>query len=376
MLRFAPVALATLILTLAVPAHAQLTLPPEPDSERSTVTQQIGPVTVSIEYSSPRVTRGKNDRHGSIWGKLVPYGLVDLGFGTCKQCPWRAGANENTVFTTSHAVKIQGQPLPAGRYGLSMIPGPEEWTIIFSNDSTAWGSFFYEPTHDALRVQTHSAKSEDHEWLTYEFTEREAARATVALKWEELQIPFTITVDDPNALWLESLRRELLGNKGFYSENLRQAAEFCVTHNVALPEGLRWAERAVSEPFIGHETFTTLMTLSKLQGATGHEADAARTFDKAIAHPTATPSDLHQAGRGLLAAGKKAEAMKVFQANAKRFPNQWPVHVSLMRGYSATGDLKRALAEARLAVPQAPDPANRAALEAAVKTLESGKPVE
>ena len=86
--------------------------------------QQVGPVTVSVEYSSPRVVRGKDDRRGQIWGKLVPYGLSDLGFNDCSKCPWRAGANENTVFTISHAVKIQGQALPAGRYGLHMIPAP------------------------------------------------------------------------------------------------------------------------------------------------------------------------------------------------------------------------------------------------------------
>jgi hypothetical protein len=375
MLRPASLLLSTLVVLHAAPALAQLTLPPDADNERSTVTQQIGPVTVSVEYSSPRVVRGANDRRGQIWGKLVPYGLADLGFGTCKQCPWRAGANENTVFTTSHAVKVQGQPLPAGRYGLFMIPGPDEWTIIFSRDSTAWGSFFYEPTHDALRVTTHAARSEYHEWLTYEATEREAAHATLALKWEELQIPFTVSVDEPDALWVESLRHELQSNKGFVADNLRQAAEFCLAHNTNLPEALGWAERAVSQPFVGREDFSTLLTLSKLQAATGHEAESARTFDRALAHPAAVPVELHQAGRTLLAAGKKAEAMKVFQTNARRFPNQWPVHVGLMRGYSAQGDLKKALAEARLALAQAPDAANRGAMEAAVKTLEAGKPL-
>ena len=47
--------------------------------------------------------------------------------------------------------------------------------------------------------------------------------------------------------------------------------------------------------------------------------------------------------------------MRVFQFNAKRFPNQWPVHVGLMRGYAAMGDTKKALQEAKLALPQAPD---------------------
>jgi hypothetical protein len=60
------------------------------------------------------------------------------------------------------------------------------------------------------------------------------------------------------------------------------------------------------------------------------------------------------AARQLMAAGNKEQAMRVFQFNAKRFPNQWPIHVGLMRGYAAMGDKKKALEEAKLAVAQAP----------------------
>lgn len=78
-------------------------------------------------------------------GGLVPIGLTDPGFGTAKEAPWRMGANENTVFTVSHAVRVQGQMLPAGSYGLHAIVGKidkEEWTLIFSKNATSWGSFF------------------------------------------------------------------------------------------------------------------------------------------------------------------------------------------------------------------------------------------
>src|ERR1043165_4694138 len=127
-----------LTLSLAVPLGAQivpgLATPPRGNNQRATVNQQIGPVRVSIDYSSPAVhgPDGK-DRRGQIWGKLVPYGLADLGFGNGKPDPWRAGANENTVFEVSDAVSIEGKRLPAGRYGLHMIAGPEEWTVIFSD---------------------------------------------------------------------------------------------------------------------------------------------------------------------------------------------------------------------------------------------------
>jgi hypothetical protein len=368
-----------LVFVLSVPVFGAqgLTFPPSGENPQASVTQAIGPVRVTVDYSSPRIVRGKNDRHGKIWGELVPWGMSDLGFNGCAACPWRAGANENTTFAVTHAVKVQGETLAAGTYGLHMIPGQDEWTVIFSKDANNWGSFWYDPKNDALRVKAKAGKSEYHEWLTYEFTEREPAKATLALKWEELQIPVSITVDNPNQLWVDNMRADLRGFAGFNWQNWQQAANFCATNNINLAEGLKWAERAVSDPTWsgGQENFVTLATLSRLQGLNGRPEEAAKTFDKALNHPTAQPVQIHMAARQLMTAGNKDQAMRVFQFNAKRFPNQWPVHVGLMRGYAAVGDKKKALEEAKLALAQAPDEANRKNLQGLVKQLEEGKEI-
>jgi DUF2911 family protein len=352
---------------------AGLTLPPSGDNMQASVTQAIGPVRVKIDYSSPRVVRGANDRRGKIWGELVPWGLTDLLLNGCTQCPWRAGANENTLFTVDHDVKVQGQVLAAGTYGFHLIPGQDEWTAIFSKDTASWGSYWYDASHDALRVKTKAVKSEYHEWLTYEFTEREPAKATVALKWEELAIPLTITVDNAKELWVDAMRTDLHGFAGFNWQNWQQAAAYCGQNKVNLPEALTWAQRAVSDPFVGgQENFQTLATLARLQELNGQQAEAGKTFEKALNHRTANPIQIHLAARQLMTEGKKDEAVRVFQFNAKRFPNEWPVHVGLMRGYAALGDKKKAAAEAKLALAQAPDDANKKNLERLIKQLESG----
>jgi len=123
-------------------------------------------------------------------------------------------------------------------------------------------------------------------------------------------------------------------------------------------------------PGIGQENFNTLSTLAQLQEANGKPDDAKKTMEKALADPTATPIQIHLYARQLLAQGKKDEAMKVFELNAKRYPDVWPVHVGLARGYAALGKNKEALAEARLAVKQAPDEGNRKSLEGMIKQLE------
>lgn len=363
-----------LLLAMALQAPAQtLTLPPSGDNPKASVTQAIGPVTVAVSYSSPRVHLSGQDRTGKIWGELVPYGLTDLGFNNCTSCPWRAGANENTVFTTSHEIKVEGKALPAGAYGLHMIPGKETFTVIFSKHARAWGSYFYDPKEDVLRVEVKPAKAEFHEWLTYEFTEREPAKATLALFWENLKIPVSLGVDDPNEIYFQTLVRELRGGSGFNWQHLNNAAQFTLKAGKHLEEGLAWAQRAVDAPFVGQENFQTVSTVGLLQLALGRTEQAEKSFEKAIAGSAPKPIDGHMLGRQLLQQGRKAEALKLFQANARRFPNQWPVHVGLARGYAAQGENRKALEHAKLALAQAPDELNKKSLAGMIEQLEKGQ---
>jgi hypothetical protein len=357
-------------------AAQSLTLPPSGGNERGSVTQQIGLVKVSIEYSSPHVHSPQGqDRRGKIWGGLVPWGLANLGFGSCKECPWRVGANENTVFTTSNDIQVNGSTLPAGSYALFAIPQQDEWTWIFSKNHTSWGSFFYDPAEDALRIKAKPEKSDYHEVLTFDFTERRNDHATVAMKWEDLAVPIAITVPNSADLYIANIRNQLRDTPGFNAEGWQQAARYALD-NKHPAEALTWADTAVhGGGGIGTKTFSTLATLADAQEANGKSAEAAKTRDEAMNHPTATPFDLHAYGRQLLQSGKKAEALKIFEANAKRNPNVWPVNFGLARGYSAAGRYADALKYARLAVTQAPSEGERKSVEAAVKKLEAGQDI-
>jgi len=369
--------LAYLIAGAAFAQFPGLTLPPSGNNQKATVVQFIGPVRVAIDYSSPAVhgPDGK-DRRGQIWGKLVPYGLSTSGFGNGKPDPWRAGANENTVFTVSHDVSIEGKTLPAGRYGLSMIPGENEWTVIFSKNSSAWGAFFYDEADDALRVTVKPHKNEYREWLTYEFTARKPAEATAELQWEELSVPLTIKVNDVDAIYISRLRQELSSVPGFMYQGYDAAAQYTLQSGKNLEDGLKWADQAISQPFIGQSNFTTLNTKAQILAKLGKQEEAKKLMDEAIQKPATTALEIHQYGRQLLTEKHNAEAMKVFELNAQRNGEAWPVHVGLMRGYAANGDLQKALEHAKKAVTQAPDDLNRKNLEAIVKTLEEGKNIQ
>lgn len=367
------VALCVSLAALALNA-ASLSMPR--DSQAASVSRNIGLVKVTIDYSSPRVhAPNGQDRHGQIWGKLVPYGLANLGFGTCSECPWRAGANENTVFTVNHDVQVEGQKLPAGSYGLSMIPAENgDWTVIFSKNSTAWGSFFYDPADDALRVQVKPRKAAYQEALSYDFLDSTQDKGTVALRWEELEVPINISVPDSDALYMAELKNELRNEPGFDWQNWVQASNYAMRHKHTA-EALEWAQAAVSRPSVGRANFTTLANLAEAQRLAGKVEEAKATREKALADPGATAIDLHQYGRILLNIGQKDDAVRVWQLNAKKHPKEWPVNVGLARAYSATGDYKNAVKYAKLAAAEAPDPQNKAAMEAAVKKLESNQDI-
>ncbi len=363
--------------TLTGPILAQypgLTLPPSGNNQKASVTQYVGPVRVTIDYSSPAVRSADGkDRRGQIWGKLVPYGLADLGpFGNRKPDPWRAGANENTVFEVSNNVTIEGKPLPAGRYGLHMIPGPEEWTMIFSKNASAWGSFFYDESDDALRVTVKPRTHDYREWLTYEFTTRRPTEATAELQWEELSVPWTVRVEKPEEIYVSKLRQELTTVPGFNYQGYVTAAQYLLTANTNLDLALQWAEAAVSLPFIGEANFNTLSTKARVLSKLGRDPEAAKLMQTAVRLPGTTAIEIHQYARQLQADRKKDEAIAMFKYNAERNGDAWPVHVGLARAYAAEGDTKKALEHAQKALPQAPDPVNRQNLESMIKTFSEG----
>lgn len=370
----------TLFLALGVTAAlAQgLTLPPSGDNQKSIVTQYIGSIAhVTITYNSPDVTAPDGtDRRGKIWGELEPYGLNNLGFGTATASPWRAGANQNTTITFSHDMTVQGKPIKAGTYGFHIILEKDKpWTLIFSNNSTAWGSYFYDEKEDALRVEAQPQEAPYHEWLSYEFIDRKPSSTTVALYWENLMVPFTIAVPDIDQLYLTKIRQDLQNAPGFSWQNRIAAVQFCLARKINLEEALTWAEAASTNSFIGQENFTTLSTKAAVLQALNRTAEADATMKKAINHSTASPFEIHAYGRQLISLGQKEKALEVFEFNAKRFPKTWPVNVGLARGYSAVGNYKSALKFAKLAHAEAPDQLNKDSMKAAIEKLEKGQDI-
>jgi len=315
-------------------------------SQHARVTQRIGITDITVNYHRPLV----NDRQ--IWGKVVPYGEV-----------WRAGANENTTISFSDPVTIEGQPLDQGTYGLHLIPGENQWTVIFSKNSTAWGSFTYKQDEDALRVTVKPQAAEFHNALAYDFDEVKPDSTVVTMRWDRVAVPFKVAVK-VNDIVVASLHQQLHGLNQYYWDSWDDAASYLLANKIDLDEALKDEDQSIQV----EERYNNLMDKSKILEAMGRQQDAEAFRTRALDKGSAL--QLYFYARQLQGEKKQAEAFSIFRANAKKFPDYWTSHVGLARVYSGQGDFDNALKEMQLALTTAPDN-NKANLQNYVKRLQA-----
>ncbi|NOT73614.1 MAG: DUF2911 domain-containing protein [Cyclobacteriaceae bacterium] len=360
------VALCFLVVSVA---WSQMTLPPSGNNQKSEVTQYMGLSKVTIVYSSPDVA-GRE-----IWGKLVPYGMTNLGgfrSSDTNPSPWRAGANENTTITFTTDVEVEGKPLKAGTYGLHMAPGTDEWIIIFSSNAGAWGSFFYIPSEDVLRINVKPAASEFTEWLTYDFSDRQQNSTTARLKWEKIAVPFKISVPNGDDLYVKKIREELSGPKGFNWLNVVAATNFFAGKKLNLDEALAWDQSLIDRNI---RYFPIYNSKANVLAAQGKQAEADAVMKEAINLPDATPGQISNYGRTLITQKRPKDAMVVFETNLKRNPGNANALTGMARGYSANGDNKKALKFMQDAFKAETNPQVKTAIDVMVKKLEKGEAI-
>lgn len=322
-----------LLVALAAPGAAQQTIQglPQP-SPKASLTQTVGISTIEIVYHRPAV--GGRE----VWGGLVPWDQV-----------WRAGANDNTTFTISDDATVEGRPLAAGTYGLHMIPGQAGWTVIFSRNSTSWGSFTYDPAEDALRVEVQARPAEPEERLSYRVDELDNSHAVVALHWEKLAVPFRVEFDT-RAIVLAKIERDLRHLPQFSWQGWNSAAAWTAQANYALDQGLAWADRSVSMNENGTNLSTKMAILARL-GRT----DEAKPVEARILE-IGNEAQINALGYvHLLQLQDPARAVEVFRRNTVDHPESWNVWDSLAEGLAAQGDTKAAIANYEKALTMAPD---------------------
>jgi tetratricopeptide (TPR) repeat protein len=284
---FSLAAFSILGATLATAQQPQAQYKPIYPSQKASVMQTIGVTDVTITYSRPAIkgrtifadapatmeARAKGDatldnqNERKPGEPIVPYNHV-----------WRAGANDATVFQVTDDVLINGQPLKAGTYSLSAIPGKDEWTIIFNNDYGQWGAFAYDAKKDALRVKAKPQPvAQSQELLAYNFDPVTANTATANLRWEKVNVPFTVEVKDVKAVWRARTDALIAANPTNEVFPLQAASTFAADKN--WDEALKYIDQSLKTK----PTFRGLSSKANILHNAGRNEEALAAAEQAIA---------------------------------------------------------------------------------------------
>ena len=302
---------ALLLLAAATLADARQQQPPPPKvrlpqaSPQATLNETVGVTDITIVYHRPSV-RGR-----TLWGevapekaaeivkansflpKSAPEGTLDGGAGSGKEFPmvpyghvWRAGANEATRFTVSDDVLVNGQPLKAGSYSLHMIPGKDEWTVIFNKTAEQWGSYGYDAKQDALRVKTKPEwRADSQELLGYEVPAGTANTARVVLRWEKIAVPFTVEVPNQDALVRSKIEAAVAASPADWRVPMEVASAYLNDDRV--DEAMPWVEKSIKIK----ETFQNLRLKASVLFNMNKRDEAIAVAEQAIARGKADGED-------------------------------------------------------------------------------------
>jgi tetratricopeptide (TPR) repeat protein len=199
-------------------------------SPKASISYSVGFTNITINYSAPAA------KERTIWGDLVPYGEV-----------WRAGANEATTIEFSTDVKLEGEPLPAGKYAFFLIPTEENWIAIFNSATDQWGAYAYDESKDVLRVEIEPRSSRiNEERLNYTIVDQGIDRGYIRIGWENIRLYlrfYNDAVDVAEAKIEEALSSGPEDQKWVV---YAQAADFFMETEDGLDKALEMAEKSTS----------------------------------------------------------------------------------------------------------------------------------
>lgn len=216
------VAACCAVLFLGLQAGAQELKMPAPSSAQ-TITQEFGLGKITLVYSRPNVKARK------VFGELVPYDKV-----------WRTGANSATMITFTDDVNLEGNAIPAGKYGLFTIPGKNEWTIILNKGAEQWGAYEYKEADDVLRFKVKpKTTAEKVETFTMQFASVMPTSAQLHLMWDKTAVAINMTTEVDSKV-MANIDEAMKGEKKPYF----QAAYYYLENGKDLKKALEWANAA------------------------------------------------------------------------------------------------------------------------------------
>lgn len=280
--------------------------------------QKIGVTEIEISYHSPAL-RGRD-----VWNdpNVIPQ--------NAKPIAWRAGANMNTTISFSTDVLINDNMIKAGTYGFHVIPKGDVYTLLFAHHNNQWGSYYLDIDNDiTLRVDVKGTVCEKTEQLDYEFIDRTENSVVIALEWDKLRLPFTVSVD-LNTTVVHSFRNELRGVNTYRWQAWNDAANWCLQHDTNLEEALTWVERSINggyNGFAANKNLTNITTKARILKKLNKTADLQQTIlEGTTIH--APPYDFNNFILFLLSNGFYEKALATSENASDQHPDTWYIKLN------------------------------------------------
>lgn len=229
-------------------------------SPKGSITQEVGLMTINIEYSRP----GVKDR--KIFGDLVPFDKM-----------WRTGANASTKIEFTDDVKLNGNDLKAGEYALYMIPGVSEWTIVLHKNLSYWGvgGDDYKMEEDALRFKVKPTKlSQKVETMTINVANVKDDNAEFHLDWENTRVAFSISTDVESVV-MKEIETKMAGTT---SRTYFDAARYYYNTDKDLNKALEWVNKSLE----GEQKFWMVRLKAQIQAKMKDYKGAIKTAELSI----------------------------------------------------------------------------------------------
>ncbi len=169
----------TAFLAVSVSAYSQWNIPAA--SPRQSVEQQFSMSKISLDYGRPAVKGRK------VFGELVPFGQV-----------WRAGANSATKITFEQSIDFGGKVVPAGTYGVFVIPQEKEWKIILNKDANQWGAYSYDERLNIIDITVPTQKlTEAQEVFEIALNPKDENNVDMVFKWDLTKVIVSLKTANP-----------------------------------------------------------------------------------------------------------------------------------------------------------------------------------
>jgi hypothetical protein len=174
-----------LLLLLPLPLGAQVRA-----SELASMSQTIDGTKIALEYSRPR-SRGRDTLFGTPavkWGET-----------------WTPGANWATTLDVDKPVKLNGHPVPKGKYSMWMIVRQgADWTLVLDPKSHIYHTEPPDSNATQIRFAVRPEAAPFTEVLSWSMPAMRMSGGTLTMQWERVRVPINVEVQPSMVLTLSA----------------------------------------------------------------------------------------------------------------------------------------------------------------------------